>query len=79
MVDSHCGGAPQLVGLYRKPNIGAFSYGIIYNKQRYYNGIRIDTFNGINNIEWRNENFEICDGRTKKRKVTSMKQPMFQN
>lgn len=78
MTDFHCGGAPQLVGVYRKPEKGAFSYGIIYNNERYYNGIRIDCFKGINNIEWRNENFEICDGKTKIIKKNAMKQPMFQ-
>lgn len=78
MTDVHCGGAPQLVGIYRKPGQGAFSYGIIYNNNRYYNGIRIDEFNGINTIEWRNKYFEICDGITKKKKPEAMKQPMIQ-
>jgi hypothetical protein len=28
--DPHCGGAPQLVGMYRKPNTNGFSFGIIH-------------------------------------------------
>lgn len=71
MTDSHCGGAPQLVGIYRQPGKGAFSYGIIYNRIRYYNGMRIDNCSGINKIEWRNKYFEICDGKTKKRKANA--------
>lgn len=71
MTDPYCGGAPQLVGIYRKPGKGAFSYGIIHNDERYYNGMRINNCTEINEIEWRNKYFEICDGKTKKRKANA--------
>lgn len=71
--DKHCGGAPQLVGLYRIGN--GKSYGIIYNGKRYFQGIQIDNLNNFDNIEWRNELFEICDGNTMKIKNYAQKQP----
>ena len=56
------GGAPQLVGIYRKPNTGGKSFGIIANTQRYFIGAKLKSTSFINNIEWRNDEFEICDG-----------------
>jgi len=58
-----CGGAPQLVGLYRKPNSSGKHFGIIYNGQRYFLGSPIQTAQ-YQNIEWRNELFELVDGET---------------
>jgi hypothetical protein len=40
-LDINCGGAPQLVALYRKPNSCGKSFGIIYDKKRYYNGLEV--------------------------------------
>lgn len=71
--DSQCGGAPQLVGLYRIEN--AKHYGIIYNGNRYFQGIKINNLKKFNNIEWRNELFEICDGNTMKIKSNAQRQP----
>lgn len=59
----YCGGAPQLVGLYRKPNSSGKHFGIIYNGQRYFLGSLIQTAQ-YENIEWRNELFELVDGKT---------------
>jgi len=71
--DFHCGGAPQLVGLYRIGN--ARHYGMIYNKKRYFQGMQIDNLNNFNDIEWRNELFEVCDGNTMKIKDKAQRQP----
>lgn len=62
--DPQCGGAPQLVGLYRKPNSTALKFGIIKNKKRYLFGAEIDNPVSADKIKWVNENFEICDGDT---------------
>ena len=65
--DKHCGGAPQLVGIYRKPDSPARNYGIIYNGERYFLGTEVPNIKNYNSIEWRNEYFELCNGNTKKR------------
>ncbi|MBL8252073.1 MAG: hypothetical protein JNJ76_00540 [Candidatus Competibacter sp.] len=58
------GGAPQVVGIYRKPNSPAFALGVIYGGKRYFLGAHIDNVARHQAIEWRNINFERCDGRT---------------
>lgn len=74
--DKTCGGAPQLVGLYSKPYSPGREYGIIYKNKRYFGGLQIDNFPKKNwqNVEWRNEMFEICDPKTKQRKTGAQKQ-----
>jgi hypothetical protein len=64
--DPHCGGAPQLVGLYRKSNTNGFSFGIIHNRKRYYNGLAIGKIINSDKLEWRNKHFKAC-GNLKKR------------
>jgi len=71
--DNYCGGAPQLVGLYRIGN--ARFYGIIYKEKRYFQGVQIDNLINLNSIEWRNELFEICNGDTMKIKDSAQRQP----
>jgi len=71
--DRYCGGAPQLVGLYRIGN--ARFYGIIYKKKKYFQGVQIDNLINLNNIEWRNDLFEICNGDTMKIKDNAQRQP----
>lgn len=75
--DRTCGGSPQLVGLYCKPDSAAKEFGIIYNNNRYIGGILSNDikFNMMNKIEWRNELFERCDGKTKKRLSYAQSQP----
>jgi len=72
--DYHCGGAPQLVGIYRKPFTSAQNYGIIYNNRRYYLGMEIPKDASFDKIEWRNELFERCNGITKSRIAGAAKQ-----
>lgn len=74
--DSFCGGAPQLVGLYRKPLSAGINYGILYQGKRYLLGMEIPSGSSFHNVTWRNELFEICDGTTKKIVPGAAKQPM---
>ncbi len=71
--DKLCGGAPQLVGLYRINN--GIDYGLIYNGKRYFAGIQVDNLGNFEQIEWRNELFERFDGRKKKILPNAQKQP----
>ncbi len=64
--DLFCGGPPQLVGIYRKPSSGAKKYGIISKNKRFFLGTEVPQNASFGNIEWRNENFELCSGDTKK-------------
>lgn len=73
--DIRCGGAPQLVGIYRKPNSSAITYGIIKDKQRYFLGFPLNKDADFTKIEWRNDLFEICDGQTMKRIEQAQSQP----
>ncbi len=69
------GGAPQLVGLMRKPQSPGRQFGIISSGQRYLLGARVDELMNFDRIEWRNELFEICDGKTCQRKAHAQHQP----
>ncbi len=73
--DPNCGGAPQIVGIYRKPESSAIDFGVIYKNNRYFLGKNIEKASYLNNIEWRNRLFEICDGLTKKPKPGVARQP----
>lgn len=75
--DAYCGGAPQLAGIYRKTDTNGRLYGIISNRKRFFEGMRIDNYpkENLNNIEWRNELFEICDGVTMQRRKDAQRQP----
>lgn len=69
------GGAPQLVGIYRKPTGVGENLGIIYKKQLYYLGSPIDKDGALDNIEWRNENFERCAGNSMNILPNAQRQP----
>jgi len=71
--DKYCGGAPQLIGLYRINNPKPF--GIIKENRRYLLGMDVTNLINLNNVEWRNELFERCDGITLKRLPGAQKQP----
>ena len=79
-----CGGAPQLVGLYRvsqsakaakKSICNGINYGIIWNEERYYLGSKVDKPEKYDIIRWYNNCFEICDCKTMQRKQNAMIQP----
>lgn len=74
--DPYCGGAPQLVGLYRKPLSTGINYGILYKGKRYLLGMEMPADASFKDVEWRNENFEICNGETKKIVPGAAKQPI---
>ena len=71
--DLQCGGSPQLVGLYNKFN--GRKFGVIYKKKRYFLGKELEESENINNIEWRNELFERCDGKSIKILDGAQRQP----
>lgn len=73
--DRYCGGAPQLVGVYRKPGSGGIKYGIIREKKRYFYGAEVYKLSSYDNIEWRNDLFERYDGLSMHRKDGAMEQP----
>lgn len=68
------GGSPQLVGLYRSKGNG-INFGIIQEQKRYYLGSPVQDLLDYGFVEWRNENFEICDGESMKIKSKAMRQP----
>jgi len=59
--DPRTGGAPQLVGMYRRH--AAKTIGVIYQSDPYVHGVAIVPALSMatDNIEWRNELFERCD------------------
>ena len=63
--DQFTGGAPQLVGLYRKE--GGVIFGVIYGGARYFLGVPIPNQALPSQVEWRNALFERCDGQTMNR------------
>ena len=79
--DTMCGGPPQLVGIYRKPNTAAQNFGIVYNQKRFLLGMEVPNESVYNKVEWRNENFELCDGTLKKKlqNASSQKNLMRRN
>lgn len=71
--DRYCGGAPQLVGLYRIDN--ARNFGVIKSQRRYLLGVDITKMRNFDRIEWRNDLFERCDGYSTKRLKGAQPQP----
>jgi len=63
--DLHSGGGPQLVSLYRVG--GGRLLGTIFRGRRYIAGRELAGRENVEPIEWRNELFERCDGRTRRR------------
>ncbi len=63
--DVSSGGAPQIVGIYRvKP---AQYFGMIWNNERYFCGCKLVAGANFECVDWFNEQFERCDGKTRKR------------
>lgn len=71
------GGAPQLVGLYRKKESPGIMFGIINKGSRFFAGLQVDNYcrNNLEQVEWRNELFERCDGKNKIIIKGAQKQP----
>jgi hypothetical protein len=59
-----CGGAPQLVGVYRKIDLPAKQFGIVRAKKRYLYGAEVDRLPFYGGVDWRNDLFERVDGET---------------
>ena len=73
--DKYCGGAPQLVGVYRKPKSFGKNFGIIFKEKRYFLGAEILDYINFDAIEWRNELFELCNGKDKHILTNAQRQP----
>jgi hypothetical protein len=69
------GGAPQLVGIIRKPKSTAITFGVLSSGKRFFLGAHIDNLRNFSIIQWRNENFELCDGMTKQKLPNAQPQP----
>lgn len=73
---SSIGGAPQVVGVFRKPHSSAINFGVIFEDSRFFLGAKIDNLRTLApNVQWRNDNFELCDGRSMKKFEDAQKQP----
>ncbi len=71
--DNYCGGLPQLMGLYRIGDSRCF--GIVKGRKRFVSGIEVKKSSNLNLLDWRNERFERCDGKTGKIVQGAQKQP----
>ncbi len=63
----------SLSGLYNKYN--GKDFGVVYNDSRYFLGRELGNSEIVNNIEWRNELFERCDGNSTKILDGAQRQP----
>lgn len=68
------GGVPQMVGLYRGGN--GRQFGIVKNGEYYFGGLPCKDVTLLNNVEWRNDNFERIDVATGKLISGAHPQPM---
>lgn len=72
--DPFSGGAPQLAGVYRVGS--AKNFGVIYNGKRFFGGLEISPEASMNDhVEWRNELFERCCGRSLEKLKSAQPQP----
>ena len=69
------GGAPQLVGIIRKPKSTAITFGVINKGKRTFLGAHIDNLRNFDKIPWRNEKFELCNGASMQKFPQAQVQP----
>ncbi|MHC8356585.1 hypothetical protein ACYZTL_15525 [Pseudomonas sp. LB3P81] len=72
--DSLTGGAPQLVGIYRAGL--AKPLGVIWEGKRYLSGVELEDISACEELDWRNEKFEVCDPQTLEVRKGAQKQPI---
>ena len=60
--DPLSGGPPQLVGMYR--NQGPKAFGLIYDGQRFFQGLPVHDSIRFDSVEWRDERFQRINGET---------------
>jgi len=61
-VDSHSGGAPQLVGIGRRG--AAKTFGFVWNERKFVAGLELAKTTTWKRAVWFNRNFEQCDGNS---------------
>jgi hypothetical protein len=71
-VDPLSAAPPQIVGLQRE--LGGKTFGIVWQRSRYYYGLEVDDLPGLNDVQWFNDKFEICDPHTLARRKTAQPQ-----
>lgn len=76
--DNLTGGAPQIIGLYRGIN-KSIKIGTIWNNERFLYGMKIKSNFNINELEWRNINFERYKANENDLIKGAKKQPMPKN
>jgi hypothetical protein len=70
--DTFSGGAPQLVGIWRKGP--AQTFGFLWHGRRYFSGLEVSDTAQFSNVNWFNHFFERCDGSTRKRLSDAQRQ-----
>jgi hypothetical protein len=71
--DTHSGGPPQLVGIWRKGP--ARNFGFVWEEKRYVAGLEVPNGAIWNKIDWFNRLFERCDGETGNVLKTAQRHP----
>lgn len=71
------GPIPQIVSVYRKPNTGGSHCGVVVKDQRYISGQLVDMDVVPQGMQWFNDNFELTNPHTKRRKDGAQVQPPF--
>jgi hypothetical protein len=71
--DKLSGGAPQLIGIYRRGSARVF--GIVLNGKRYVGGCEVPHAGQFGAVEWRNFLFERCDSNSMKLLSGAQPQP----
>jgi len=74
--DKMTGGSPQLIGIYRNGHVQP--YGIIKDDNRYFQGRILSDSDQLDNIEWRNDNFERVNPHTMQLLSGAQPQPFAQ-
>lgn len=73
--NSTIGGPPQLVGIIRKPGSNAMTFGVLHAGRKTYLGAHIDNLRNFQAVQWRNSDFELCDGLTGEKLEKAQRQP----
>ena len=74
--DKMTGGSPQLIGIYRNGHVQP--YGIIKDDNRFFQGRILTDNKQLDNIEWRNDNFERVNPHTMQLLSGAQPQPFAQ-
>tara|TARA_R110002110_G_scaffold25250_1_gene93807 strand:- start:84 stop:812 length:729 start_codon:yes stop_codon:yes gene_type:complete len=71
--DPQSGGAPQIVGIWRK--FPGKRFGVIWDNDRIVAGAKLESSENLKNFLWFNDLFERCDGETGKKLPEAARHP----